>query len=631
MTIIKYLNSLWKPFWTLPLCAIFILQSCAEKVEDAPIRPNILWITCEDISPNLGIYGDSQAHTPNLDRLAKEGVWYTHAFASAPVCAVARSGIITGMYASSLGSQHMRCEGKLPNELSTYPEYLRAAGYYCTNNRKTDYNLDFDDDDIWDDSSNKAHWRNRPSSDQPFFAVFNFVGTHESRVNDVKRHREAIANLPKELTKTPNQIQLPPYFPDTDTTRALWTRYYNNIAAFDLQVGELIKALEDDQLRDNTIIIFYSDHGAGVPRHKRWLYDSGIQVPWIVFVPEQYQTWLPHPIGQATDELVSFIDLAPTALNLAGIAIPEYMEGRPFLGPNLPPQRDYIYATRDRMDERYDMQRAVRDQEFKYIRYYEDYKPFCQYMNTPEKGEIMKEIRRAFQQEFLPKEGMHIMESSKPKEALYFLPNDPYELQNLAESPQYQDKLEEMRKAHASWSNQTKDTGLIPETIIRDWEKQHQKSIYQIMRDEEIPVSMIRETAIEPLPLSTCYERLQHTNAAVRYWAAIQIGNMASHHTDQSILADALRDSIPTVRIATARALAKLGNSQPALKTLQEELLNQDEWTRLQAAIVLDEMEEQARPAINALQNVMSDKNKYVVRVANRAINQLLGTNNVVR
>ena len=629
----KYTHSLklWLIYVGLSTGVTLALPSCEEESLKAPIRPNILWITCEDISPNLGIYGDPQAYTPNLDRLAKEGVWYTQAFASAPVCAVARSGIITGMYASSLGSQHMRCKGRMPSDISTFPDYLKAAGYYCTNNRKTDYNLDFDYDHIWDDSSNEAHWRNRADKNQPFFAVFNFVGTHESRVNDLERHQKAISNLPKDLIKSPDQILLPPYFPDTDTTRELWTRYYNNITAFDLRVGQLLKDLEDDQLKDHTIIIFYSDHGAGVPRHKRWLFDAGIQVPWMVYAPPSYQHWLPHPIGQPTDELVSFIDLAPTVLNLAGLAIPDHMEGRPFLGPNLPPQRNYIYATRDRMDERYDMQRAVRDHDFKYIRYYEDYKPYCQYMNTPEKGAIMMEIRRAFNNQFLPEAGMHIMESSKPKEALYYLPDDPNELNNLASQPQYLEKLQEMRKAHASWSNQTKDTGLIPETIIREWEKQHQKSIYQIMRDEQVPVSIIRETAIETLEIQILYERLQHPNAAVRYWAAIQIGNIANPNTDQSLLTQVLEDPIPTVRIAAARALAKLGVTQTALQILSQQLTHQDEWTRLQAAIVLDEMEEQARPAINALQKAMDDPNKYVVRVANRALNQLLQTKNVVR
>ncbi|MDW3652264.1 MAG: sulfatase-like hydrolase/transferase [Bacteroidia bacterium] len=605
--------------------------SCKEEQKDLGDRPNILWITCEDISPNLGAYGDSYAYTPHLDQLAKEGVLYTHAFATAPVCAVARSTIISGMYASSQGTQHMRCNGKIPEGISFYPEILRKAGYYCSNNVKTDYNFEMDHASIWDESSQNAHWRNRKDKEQPFFSIFNFTQSHESRVNNSDRYLQTISKLSPEILKKPGEVPLPPYYPDTPETRELWARYYNIITAMDQKVGEVLKKLKEDGLEENTIVIFYSDHGAGIPRHKRWLYDSGLRVPLIVRMPEKYKDWIAAESGSQTDELLSFIDLPPTALHLAGIEIPTYMQGRSFLGKDLSPRRSYIYAGRDRMDERYDMQRAVRDKRFKYIRYYEPYKPFCQYMNTPEKGGIMRSIRTSFERGELPEAGLHIVADTKPAEELFDTEKDPYELHNLALDPIYQEKLEEMRKVHAHWSEETKDGGLIPETILRDWEKNYERSIYQIMREKDIPVNEIRQTALAEISPEKLMENLGHPNAAVRYWAAISLGNQHTNLSFDPALTEALKDEVPVVSFAVARALQKYRKADLALPILVAGLEHEDEWVRLNAAQVLDEMGEAARPAIPALQSVMEDKNKYVVRVANHALNQLLGTTTVVR
>lgn len=616
-------------FLLLLIFAFSCSDSGGKKAKISP--PNILWITCEDISPNLGAYGDIYANTPNLDKLASEGVLYTHAFATAPVCAVARSSIISGMYASSQGTQHMRCKGKRPQNLFLYPELLRKAGYYCTNNAKTDYNLAMDPGSIWDESSRKAHWRNRKDKEQPFFAIFNLGTSHESRVNDADKYADAIKSLSQDQLKKPGEVPLPPYYPDTKEVRELWARYYNIITAMDKQVGEILAELEADELSENTLVIFYSDHGAGIPRHKRWLYDTGLQVPWLVKVPGKYQDWIPYEPGTQTDELVSFIDLAPTALHLAGVPIPSNMEGRPFLGKNLPQQRSYIYAGRDRMDERYDMQRAVRDKRFKYIRHYEPYKSFCQYMNTPEKGAIMRAIRQAQAEGTLSESGRQMVAITKPLEELFDCENDPYELHNLANDPAYQDKLAELRQVHARWSDETMDTGLIPETILRKWEQEQDASIYDIMRNKEIPVTEIRETALAEKSLESLIENLGHKNEAVRYWAAISLGNQVEMITQTIELEQALTDEVPVVRFAAARALAKLNKTSLALPVLGEGLGHEDEWVRLSATQVLDEMGEEARPSLAALQSVMDDENKYVVRVANHALNQLLGTQNEVR
>ena len=432
--------------------------------------PNILWISLEDISADIGCYGDENAHTPVLDKLAESGIRYTNAIANAPVCAPARSVIITGMYQTSIGSHHMRCKGRMPEGFNYYPQVLKEQGYFCTNNEKEDYNLEYDSKAIWNESGNNAHWRNRMDKTQPFFAIFNLKMTHESCINSKGKHDRVTMELPDHLRANPAELVLPPYYPDTEIVRELWARHYDNISMMDITAGRILQQLEEDGLMENTIIIFFSDHGTGSPRHKRWLYDSGIKVPLIVKAPAKYQHLLTGLPGTVNDEIVSFIDLAPTVLNLASTSIPNNMQGRAFLGKNLKPERAYAYSARDRMDERYDMQRSVRSKEFKYIRYYESYKPFTQYMNTPEQGEIMSAIREASENGTLPEAGLHISADRKPDEELFDLLNDPWELNNLALDPRYNDKLIEMRSAHARWSDNTKDAGLIPETILRSWE-----------------------------------------------------------------------------------------------------------------------------------------------------------------
>ena len=612
----------------LSVCLSFSACQGSQTPELPP--PNILWITNEDISPNLGCYGDNYANTPHLDQLAKEGVLYTQAFGTAPVCAVARSSIISGMFSPSIGTQHMRCSGRLPEGAQLYPTLLQQAGYYCTNNVKTDYNLDMDPKSIWNECTGTAHWRNRPKKAQPFFSIFNFTSSHESRVNDADRYKEAIANLDPAILKRPGEVPLPPYYPDTEEVRELWARYYNIITAMDQQVGEILAQLKEDGLEENTIVVYYSDHGAGIPRHKRWLYDSGLQVPLIVRVPPAYKDWLPYEVGSMTDELVSFIDFPATALHLAGVKVPEYYQGRPFIGKNLSDQRAYIFAGRDRMDERYDMQRAVRSKGYKYICYYEAYQPFCQYMNTPEKGAIMKAIRQAARDGTLPEAGQHIVAPSKPREELFDVETDPHELNNLALDPSHQTTLLELRKAHGVWSDRIKDTGLIPETILRRWEAEQDASIYDIMRNQAVPVAKIRETAVGEQSIDQLQQALHHDNAAVRYWAAINLGNRTDEYTDLGEVEQLLKDPVAVVRIAGARVMCKHGRTD-GIPLLEQELVHEDSWVRLAAAQVLDEIGEQARPSIPALQSVMEDENKYVVRVANHALNLLLETENVVR
>lgn len=615
--------------------SLITILICFGKTElFAQDLPNILWISVEDISPDIGCYGDKNAHTPVLDKLAENGVRYTNAIANAPVCAPARSVIITGMYQTSIGSHRMRCKGRMPEGFKYYPQILRDQGYYCTNNQKEDYNLEYDSKEIWDDSGNNAHWRNRADKDQPFFAIFNLKMTHESCINSKEKHDRLTIDLPNHLRADPAELALPPYYPDTKVVRELWTRHYDNISMMDITSENILKQLEEDGLVENTIIIFFSDHGTGSPRHKRWLYDSGIRVPLIVKAPSKYQHLLTGKPGSVNDEIVSFIDLAPTVINLVGAQVPENMQGRAFLGANLKPERAFAYSARDRMDERYDMQRSVRSKEFKYIRYYESYKPYTQFMNTPEKGEIMVEIRKAASNETLPLAGVHMTMDTKSDEELFDLKKDPWELNNLANDPAYKHKLLEMRQAHARWSDNTKDAGLIPETILRAWETSHDQSIFDILRTKDIPINEIREAALGG-DLMQLANALRHKNEAVRYWAAISLGNQSELKNQTKALKEVkkmLNDPTPAVRIAAARALCKVGLFSESVNRLTAELNSDDEWVRLLAAQVLDEIGENARPAEKRLQQrIEEDQNKYVVRVANRALNVMNGTKKTVK
>jgi uncharacterized sulfatase len=448
-----------------------VLPGMARTDAASETRPNIVWLSCEDISPHIGCFGDDNAITPNIDQLAREGVRYTNTFTTAGVCAPCRSGIITGMYQTTIGTHHMRCNAKLPPMIKAFTTYLRVAGYYCTNRSKTDYQTG-DLRDAWNESSGKAHWRNRGRK-QPFFSVFNFTGCHESGIAGESKYKSVTAKLKPSQRQDPKKLELPPYYPDTPIVREDWKRNYELITAMDAWAGDLIGQLKADGLYDNTIIFFWSDHGVGLPRAKRWLYDSGTHVPMVVRIPERFRTRGQGRPGSLDDRLVSSIDFGPSVMNLAGLEIPEYMQGQPFAGPNPPAPREYVFGARDRMDERYDIIRSVRDKRYRYIRNYEPLKTYYQYMNTPEKGATMKEIRRVHAAGKLPPAARLFMAERKAVEELYDLKNDPHEIHNLAGNPKYAGRLKRMREVHLQWVRDTKDLGLMPEPELVEREKKY--------------------------------------------------------------------------------------------------------------------------------------------------------------
>ncbi len=601
--------------------------------------PNILWLSCEDISAHLGCYGDPYAKTPHLDALAAAGTRFTNAYTSAGVCAPCRSSIITGMYQNSVGTHHMRCNATLPEWLKPFPLYLREAGYYCTNNSKTDYQFSSPKgSEIWDKSSNKAHWNNR-KPDQPFFAVFNFTGCHESGIESKAKYQSVTKDLTPDQRQDPDAFQnIPPYYPDTPVVREDWKRNYELITAMDAWAGKLIQEVKDAGEWENTIVIYWSDHGVGLPRAKRWLYDSGTHVPYIAHIPAKFQDLVDFKPGTVDDRLINSVDFGATVLDLAGLPIPDYMHGRSYAKNDTP--REYVYGARDRMDERYDIIRAVRDKRFRYIRNFEPLKPYYQFMNTPEKGATMREIRKAEKAGTVSGAVAQFSAESKPVHELYDLENDPHEINNLADSPEHAAKLAEMIEALTAWQLEIGDLGLMPESEITE-RVEKAGSTYDILHGEKDQTDLIvtltgmATKASSPEAIPDLIKGLSHEDAAVRYWGATGLGNLSARAKDedgiQPKLEKTLADSSPAVRIAGARALCRMGWTGEGLPALSKELSGDNEWARLEAAIVLDELDEAARPELEPLQMALKDQpNKYIIRVANKAVNDLLGTENKV-
>jgi len=456
---------------------LFLLFSCqtesSSQAEIAyPERPNIVWIVNEDMSPeHLGVYGGTGGQTPVLDSLAKAGVIFTNAFSTAGVCAPSRAALITGAYQTSVGGMHMRTVGMskgnesaypsdhksysavIPEGMHGYPEYLRMAGYYTSNNVKEDYQFAAPET-MWDESSNKAHWRNRKDPEQPFFSIFNYTTTHESQV---------WARESEDLLVDPADVTVPPVYPDDSITRRTLARFITNVMRFDAQVGELLQQLKDDGLYENTIIFYYSDHGDGMPYYKRELYDRGLRVPLFIKAPF-------IKAGTVDEQLVSFVDFGPTVLSLAGVKIPHNMEGQAFMGNQKAEPRKYIYAARDRMDSEVDRVRAVSDGRYKYIKNYMPDKPNYQNIRYRLSNPLMGHLLELHEEGKLDKNQERWFDETKPEEELYDTQSDPYEFNNLAENPDYADKLSELREAHLKWIDDYGDMGAVPEMeMVYKW------------------------------------------------------------------------------------------------------------------------------------------------------------------
>lgn len=431
---------------TVSLLLVFILFFSGKAPQQGPY--NILWISCEDLSPLLPFYGDSTIATPHLSALASESIIFDNAFATAPVCAPSRSAIITGMYQNSIGSHHMRAEYEVvpPPYVKCFSEELRKAGYFCSNNKKTDYQ--FTSLAAWDISGAKAHWRLRKQG-QPFFAVHNYIITHESEIWERK-------NSP--LWVNPAKVKVPPYFTDTPEVRQEIARTYNNILILDSLVGALLGQLKEDNLLDNTIIFFWSDHGNGWPRYKRSIYDTGIKVPMMVRLPTKNQARGRYKIP------VSLLDLGPTTLSMAGVSVPSHMQGKSFWQDGqIKSNRTYCHAASDRFGDKYDMCRSVRSQKFQYIKNFQPEKPYVLQLKYNENLALMKDLLVADSLGTLNSNQRLWLRKTKEEEELYDTEKDPWELNNLAKDKNHELVLNEMRAELTHWMREINDLGFIPE------------------------------------------------------------------------------------------------------------------------------------------------------------------------
>ena len=598
-------------------------------------HPNILWITSEDHGPEMGCYGDKLAATANVDALAKKGMLFKLAWSCAPVCAPARTTIITGMYPPSVGGQHMRSMVKLPAYVRFYPNFLRQQGYYCTNNSKTDYNVSSAGGTGWNESSRKAHYKNREKG-QPFFAIFNSTVSHESRVR-AGGHKQVL---------DPAKVRIPAYHPDNAESRKDWAQYYDVVSRADEIAGRHLADLDKAGLADDTIVFYYGDHGSGMSRGKRWTYNSGLSVPMVVYFPPRWKARAPkeYQAGGKSDRMVSFVDLAPTLLSLAGVKPPEWMQGHAFAGKHQQEKPKYMFGFRGRMDERYDFIRTVTDGRYHYIRNYNPHFIYGQYVSYNFVTKSTAAWKRDYDAGKLNEAQSHFW-NLKPAEELYDLAADPDEVNNLADSADHQAKLKELRKAQQDWCRRIRDLGFLPEGEIHSRSKG--STPREMGRDgSKYPYDKIFAAAdlatlrgADQLP--EVKELLKDSDSAVRYWGAVGILNRgadAIKASEKELLA-ALQDDSSYVRIAAGYAFGKYGNQAQqrkgidALVAIAPWKKGADVFVSMVALNAIDKLDDKAGYALETIRTFPRSGgvspngryNGYVARILGKTIEDLGG------
>ncbi len=605
---------------------VLVLASIGGRQAQAADKPNILWLTSEDHGPEMGCYGDELAVTPNVDALAKKGMLFDLAWSCAPVCAPARTCIITGMYPPSIGGQHMRSMVSLPEEVQFYPWYLKQAGYYTTNNSKQDYNVKKQDKG-WDASSNKAHYRDRADG-QPFFAIFNVTVSHESKIR--KRPHEKVLD--------PAKVRIPAYHPDNAESRQDWAQYYDIVSQADAMAGQRLAELDRAGLTDDTIVFYYGDHGSGMSRSKRWPYNSGLSVPMVVYFPKKWKHLAPREYkpGGTSDRLVNFVDLAPTVLSLAGVEPPEHMQGHAFAGKFQQSKPKYMFGFRDRMDERYDFIRTVTDGRFQYIRNFNPHFIYGQYVAY----NFVTPSTAAWKRDYLAgklNQAQSAYWNLKPTEELYDLQADPDEVENLVDSEEHQAILKELRGALYGWCEQIRDVGFLPEGEIHSrsagmspYEMGHNKKLYPFHKIFEAAHNATYRDA-ESLQLMVKY--LRDEDSAVRYWGAVGLLNRgeAAYAEKADVLRKCLEDKSPYVQIAGAYALAKYGDGQD-VRIATDHLLSLTAWTEdhsvfvaLTALNAVDKLDDKAAHALEQIKTLPRKGGRSPDGRYNGYVNQVLG------
>ncbi len=574
------------------------LQGCAPQTA---ALPNILWLVSEDNNPIIGAYGDPLANTPAIDQLAREGVLFRNAYAVAPVCAPSRFAILTGVYPESCGpAHHMRATAALPADIPTYPELMRAAGYYCSNNPKHDYNCDADPTQIWDETGPDAHWRNRPAG-KPFLSVFNFMTTHESRL---------FAPTPGRVTSA--DVRPPAYLPDTEIMRDHYASYYNLMDALDAEIASKLSELEDAGLSEDTIVFYYSDHGGVLPRSKRYCYDEGLRCALIVRIPPKWAHLAPASAGAEIASPVTLLDLAPTLLSIAGAPMPDAIHGQPLIGQTRAPPQTYAFGMRNRMDERYDFVRTVTDGRYRYMRNYMPLRPAGQhgafqwllgcyqdwhrrYLN----GELTDVQARFFR--------------ARNFEEFYDLDSDPDQIANLIADSAQSDRIDGMRRALDAHMLAINDNGFIPEGAPAEGRAaSRDPGAYPLEAIMQLASAAARR---DPASLEAFQTALRDDNDIVRYWAAMGMLMLkdAAAPTLDDILLTMTDDPSDHVRIVLAEAAVGFGEAEPAISLLaQLSAPGEETSTRLQALNALTYCGDAAQAALPVIEQAAADDQEYI-------------------
>ena len=546
---------------SLPLAALPSLHAAYAPEK----RPNILWLSSEDHGPQMGCYGDAYATTPNLDALAARGMIFKHAWSCAPVCAAARTTIISGMFPASMGAEHMRSEVPMPAGKRMFPQYLSESGYFCSNGGKEDYNL-VKPGQVWDGK----HWRERQPG-QPFFAVLNSTTSHESRLRE----------RPHQAIHDPAKVRVPAYHPDTPAVRQDWAQYYDTVTTVDAAAGRHLKELANAGLAEDTIVFYWADHGSGMPRSKRWPCNSGLHVPVIVYFPEKWKALAPkeYAPGAKSGRLISFVDFAPTVLSLAGVKPPAWMQGHAFAGRFQEAPQPFIYGFRGRMDERSDVVRSVTDGRYVYLRNYMPHRSQGQHVSYQFKTPTTQIWWKLFAEGKTTEAQSLFWKTPKAPEELYDLETDPDEVRNLAVAPKHQATLKKMRQAQQDFALRVRDTGFLADAEVHarsgsdaPYEMGHDPKRYDF---ERVFAAAELASLLKPGAVAELNGYLRDADSGVRYWGAAGLlmrGQTAVDTSKNGLLA-ALADSSASVRVAAAEALGRYGGAddlQRALTTLKE-------------------------------------------------------------
>jgi len=585
-----------------PWIAFCLMFACGHLLHAAANRPNILWLVAEDANVKwFGCYGNPQATTPNIDRLAAEGFRYVNAFATAPVCAASRSSWITGLYSLSTGTHSMRSRYVIPHDLVRYyPDALRQAGYFCSNHTKTDYNIGGrPDTDCWN-TAEEYGWKLRPPG-QPFFCVINYMESHESRAfGSVENTRH-----------DPAKVRLEKYHPDLPDIRKNYALYEDAVENMDKRIGLALAVLKKSGLADDTIVIFCTDHGGVMPRSKHYTYEAGLHSPLIIRIPEKYrQLWPAAKPGMAVDRLVSFIDMPKTWLSLAQAGIPDIMQGRIFLGPQTEPEPEYSFSYRGRMDERYDETRVVRDKRFIYIKNYMPYVKWGQHLTYLWQMAAMQVWEQAFKDGKCDDRTGLFFKTKPWVEELYDCGQDSDCVTNLSTRGEYQPVLERMRKALTDWQLKIHDAGLLPESEMLRRAAEHHTTIYQMVRDPklyDLPAYLAAaDVALSKSEsnLKTLTGYLHDPDSGIRYWGACGLV-MEDKLAPAAVkaLQECLHDESHDVRAMAAWALIKAGDQTDGQACLLQ-LLHQESYATLKVLNVIDWMGVDTAPYLPAIKSL---------------------------